>query len=553
MTQTETGADAFDVIIVGAGSAGCVLANRLSADPRRSVLLIEAGGETDTFLVNMPKGIGKLVTDPKFMWNYPVNQERMQGVPAQETWQRGKGLGGSSSVNGMIWSRGQPSDYDFWAGQAGDAWGWRDMKRCFRAIEDHALGDDGVRGVGGAVGVTPNGLRYPLCEKAISAGLEMGLPLHRDDLNREDLEGVGYYCYNIRGGRRESAAKAFLEPVRRRPNLTVLTGGEVSRVLFEDRRASGIRCRIGGVERDISARGEVILSAGCINSPKLLQVSGIGPASLLHGLGIDVVQDSPDCGRRIREHLGLMLTWRLKGDRGIAHRLHGFGLGVSALQYLATRTGPLANGAMEVGAFVKTRPELPHPDLQLYVSGWMLHVPEDRSVVAPMQSVEPFPAMTVTAQLLQLTSEGELDITGTDHAAPLAIRPNWLSTDGDRQAVIDLVRYVRRLVSQPSLAPYVEREVSPGPHVQTDDEILETAFRTALCGTHAVGSCRMGLDKRSVVDERLRVRGVAGLRVVDCSVMPGLISGNTNAPAMALAWRAADLILAEPGLSIPSA
>ncbi|MEY4720428.1 MAG: hypothetical protein RIQ46_153, partial [Pseudomonadota bacterium] len=398
---------------------------------------------------------------------------------------------------------------------------------------------------GGAIRVTPNPLRYPLCEKAIAAGVEMGLPLHRDDLNREDLEGVGYYCYNIRDGRREGAAKAFLEPVRQRPNLTIVTGGEVSRILFDGRRASGVRCRANGIEHDFSARGEVILSTGCINSPRLLQLSGIGPAGLLNGLGIDVMHDSPDCGRRIREHLGMMLTWRLKGDRGIAHRLHGIGLGMSAAQYLATRTGPLANGAMEVGAFVKTRPEEPFPNLQLYVSGWMLHVPEDRSVVAPMQSVEPFPAMTVTAQLLQLTSEGELEITSADPTAPLTIRPNWLSTDEDRQAAVDLVHYVRRLTSQPSLAPYLERELSPGPNVQSDGEILEAAFRTALCGTHAVGSCRMGSDDRSVVDENLRVRGVDGLRVVDCSVMPGLVSGNTNAPAMALAWRAAELILAE--------
>ena len=261
------------------------------------------------------------------------------------------------------------------------------MKEAFRAIEDHELGDDGVRGTGGAVYITANKFRYPLAERAIAAGVQMELPLHRDDLNREDQEGVGYYCYNIRRGRRQSAAVAFIDPVRSRRNLTIMTGANVDRICFEGKRATGVEVRTAGERRIISGHA-VILCCGTINSPQLLQMSGIGPAWLLSGLGIEVVHDSADVGRRILEHLDLIMTYRLAGDRGINHRLYGFGLVRSIARYSLTRSGPLANGAMEVGAFVRTDPLQPTPNAQLYVSGWTLQIPDDRSVVAPMQSVQ---------------------------------------------------------------------------------------------------------------------------------------------------------------------
>lgn len=533
----------FDYIIVGAGSAGCVLANRLSEDPRTQVVVLEAGGPTDSFLVEMPKGIGKLVTMPRYTWNYPVSQVASADSPTPETWQRGKGLGGSSAINGMIYSRGQPQDYKRWAATAGNDWGWSEMKRCFRAIEDHELGDDGVRGSGGPLRVSTNHFRYPLAEKAIAAGVEMGLPLHYEDLNREDLEGVGYYCYNIREGRRESAAKVFLKPAMQRPNLKVQTHAVTERVFIENGRAVGVACRIAGRSVTLRCRREVILSTGCINNPQLLQVSGIGPGRLLRDLGIPVVHDSPRCGRGIREHLGLLVTFSLSGDRGVNHRLSGLGLAGSALQYLALKTGPLANGAMEVGAFIRTSEDLELPNAQLYVSGWTLEVPKDRSNVAPMQSVGRKPGMTITGQLLDLTSEGTIAITGSRIDDPLDIQPNWLSTPEDRQAMVGMVRQIRRFANQPSLAPFVADEMSPGHDVDTDEDILAYALSNALCGTHAVGSCHMGHDRSSVVDPRLRVRGVDGLRAVDCSIMPAPVSGNTNAPAMAVAWRAAELIL----------
>ncbi len=530
--------NSFDYIIVGGGSAGCVLAERLSADGKSQVLLVEEGGTGDQFLVKMPKGFGKTLSSPETAHYYATVNPR-EGAIGQEMWLRGKMLGGSSAVNGMVWNRGVPADYDRLAELAGSQWSWSEMLPHMRGIENHLLGESDTRGAGGPVEVSSHPRPSRLLNAWIEAGAQLGLPV-KEEHSIIAQEGIGPMQWNIdRRGRRVSSARAFLTLAKGRSNLTIMTGVRTDRVIVRDRRAIGIEGVRDGQPVSFSARGEVILSAGAIGSPRILQLSGIGPAEVLANAGVPVLLDSPSVGQHLREHVLITQNFRLRRHADSDNRAYsGLNLLRNVARHALFGTGPMSYGSTEAAAFARVLPESTRPDTQIMFQPYTLD--PGKGMV-----FESEPGASLYSFRLRPESEGSVAITGADPTAPLAIDPCYLSAEDDRRAVIAATRYIRKLMSQKALEPYVVGEVGPTALAQTDDEILAFYHRHGQAGYHATATVRMGQDNMAPLDGSLRLRGIDGLRVCDLSVFPEMIAGNTNAPTMAMASRAAALILAD--------
>jgi choline dehydrogenase len=533
--------DQFDYIIVGAGSAGCVLANRLSAGGKHRVLLLEAGPWDFRFWIQVPVGYGKTFYDGRTNWKYQTEPD--PGLGGRNSyWPRGRVIGGSSSINAMVYVRGQAEDFDDWEKAGNPGWGWRDVLPAYRRMEDHALGASPYNGIGGPLHVTETAkTAHPLTAVFIKAGQEAGLA-YNPDLNGATQEGVGTYQITTRNGFRLSSSRAYLWPALWRRNLAVRTNALATRILFDGRRAVGVTYRSGSRTIEVRARREVILSGGAINSPQLLQLSGVGPAALLKAHGIGVVQDSPMVGRNLQDHLCYDHVYRAKRPSLNDELYPWHGKLRAALRYILTRGGPLSLSVNQGGGFFRTRPDLTRPDMQLYFSP--LTYERTPPGIRPLMHPDPFPGFTTSASPCRPTSRGVLEIRSNDPAAPPRIQPNYLTTGQDVAALLAGGKFLRRLATTPALGDLIEAELKPGPAAQSDEDLIADIRARSYSVFHPCGSCGMGPDPaRAVVDPRLKVHGLEGLRVVDAAIFPAIPSGNINAPAIMVGEKGADLVL----------
>ena len=528
-------ANTFDFIIVGAGSAGCVLANRLSADGRFTVLLVEAGKASHP-LTPVPMSYSKLIVNPKVNWCYasepePMMAERSIPVP------RGRLLGGSSAINGLVYVRGQPMDYDAWAQMGNRGWSFDDVLPIFQRIENYESGVDEWRRQGGPLHISEVTDQNPLYDALLGAGEEVGLP-NNPDYNGTDQTGICRTQTTIRDGRRMSTAVAYLAPARSRPNLEIVTDVLVHRLTFDGKRCTGISYSVEGRPVDVQARTEVIVCCGTINSPQLLELSGVGQPTLLESHGIEVRHALPGVGESLRDHIAPRMGWTVS-ERGVTFndRARGLGLLWQVIRYAIRKDGFLSLPSAPLLAFIKTRADLESPDAQLHLVPYTFS-PTKRQLLDE-------PGMTITVYQLRPESLGSIHIKSTDPREAPAIRFSFLSDPLDRQTLVDAVRFSRRLMQAAAMDRFRGIEFKPGSDVQSDADIIEWIGKTAETAYHPVGTCRMGSDENAVVNDQLLVHGIEGLRIADGSIMPTLISGNTNAACIMIGEKAADMVLAE--------
>ncbi len=532
MPPQSNSVEQFDYIIVGAGSAGCVVASRLSENPSHRVLLLEAGGKDTNPWIHIPVGYFKTMHNPATDWCYLTEPD--PGISGRSLqWPRGKVLGGSSSLNGLLYVRGQPQDYDHWAELGNHGWSYEDVLPFFKASEDQEQGENRFHGTGGPQKVSDLRLRRPIAEKFIAAAVECGIP-YNPDCNGEVQEGVGYFQQTAYKGFRWSTAKGYLRPALKRPNLKLLTRAQALRLQFDGNRASGIQYQHQGEIHSANAKLEIILCAGSINSPQLLQCSGIGDPALLSSLDIQPVHSLKGVGKNLQDHLQIRLVYKTV-DRTLNdelnHPLKMMGVG---LQYILTRTGPMTLAASQVYIFTRSVPELDRPDIQFHM--------QPLSADKPGDGVHPFSAFTSSVCQLRPWSRGEVRIKTKDPLEYPEIHSGYLSDDRDCKVVVDAIKCARRIAAAPSLAPSLEEEFIPGSHYQSDEDVLQAAREFSQTIYHPVGTCKMGDDSEAVVDSKLRVHGIDGLRIADASIMPTIVSGNTNAPSIMIGEKAASMI-----------